>query len=154
MAIDIYISTNGKLNPYSQVQQQNQAQQAAQEATQANEGTISQEQQAAIAQKTANTASGNSSGMAGAGQAAIAIAIAKKVAAVAKKYASKAINFYADQTGDVASANKWNAAIGNFNIVQETITMFKNQAKEDARVRFDRERSGNTTLSGSRYSND
>ena len=41
MAIDIYISTNGKANPYSQVQQQNQAQQ-----TEANDGTISQEQQA------------------------------------------------------------------------------------------------------------
>ena len=148
MAIDIYISTNGKANPYSQVQQ-NQAQQA-----EANDGTISQEQQAAIAQKTASTPQGNASGNAGVGQTAIAIAIAKKVASVAKKYASKAINFYSDQTGDVASANKWNAAIGNFNIMQETITLFKNQAKEDARVRFDRERSGNTTLSGSRYSND
>ena len=149
MAIDIYISTNGKANPYSQFQQQNQAQQ-----TEANDGTISQEQQAAIAQKTASTPQGNASGIAGVGQTAIAIAIAKKVASVAKKYASKAINFYSDQTGDVASANKWNAAIGNFNIMQETITLFKNQAKEDARVRFDRERSGNTTLSGSRYSND
>ena len=149
MAIDIYISTNGKANPYSQVQQQNQAQQ-----TETNDGTISQEQQAAISQKTANTSPANASGIAGVGQTAIAIAIAKKVASVAKKYASKAINFYSDQTGDVASANKWNAAIGNFNIMQETITLFKNQAKEDARVRFDRERSGNTTLSGSRYSND
>ena len=148
MAIDIYISTNGKANPYSQIQQ-NQAQQ-----TEANDGTISQEQQAAIAQKTASTSPANASGIAGVGQTAIAIAIAKKVASVAKKYASKAINFYSDQTGDVASANKWNAAIGNFNIMQETITLFKNQAKEDARVRFDRERSGNTTLSGSRYSND
>lgn len=149
MAIDIYISTNGKANPYSQVQQQNQSQQA-----EANDGTISQEQQTAIAQKTASTSPENASGIAGVGQTAIAIAIAKKVASVAKKYASKAINFYSDQTGDVASANKWNAAIGNFNIMQETITLFKNQAKEDARVRFDRERSGNTTLSGSRYSND
>ena len=149
MAIDIYISTNGKANPYSQVQQQNQAQQ-----TEANDGTISQEQQEAITQKTASTSPANASGIAGVGQTAIAIAIAKKVASVAKKYASKAINFYSDQTGDVASANKWNAAIGNFNIMQETITLFKNQAKEDARVRFDRERSGNTTLSGSRYSND
>ena len=145
MPIDIYISTSGKPNPYSQTTQQNQINQQTTAAAQ-----VQQTQTTPDAAAEGTEAAAAAKGV----QVGIMIAAVKMASAMTKKYASKAITFYTDQTGDTAKANKYNAMIGNFDIVKETINMIKTYAKEEARVRYERDRAGNSTINGSRYSDE